>query len=115
VIDAIERKTTIRFPKRSRIAVIRWKALWHRLRLGTTGWRTRKDLAGKYGLAEPKTWSEYTSFVARLYEATGKPVLLPGGDPFFIDQLFAELVANNGGVLFDTVTFRPLANERAGR
>jgi ABC-type glycerol-3-phosphate transport system substrate-binding protein len=39
-------------------------------------------------------------------------ILLPGGDPFFIDQLFAELVANNGGILFNPSTYKPLFTSR---
>ena len=76
--------------------------------VGTTAFAYRKDVADKLGLTVPKTWPEYVIFVQRITASDGKlKLLLPGGDPFFVDQLFAELVANNGGVLFDPATNRP--------
>lgn len=76
--------------------------------VGTTAFAYRKDVAAKLGLSVPKTWAEYVSFVQKISESDSNlKLLLPGGDPFFIDQLFAELVANNGGVLFDPSTNRP--------
>ena len=80
--------------------------------VGVTGFAYRRDLADKLHLTEPLTWHDYVQFVKRMSEgSSGSPglsLLLPGGDPFFIDQLFAELVANNGGHLFDATTNRPL-------
>jgi multiple sugar transport system substrate-binding protein len=80
--------------------------------IGTTGWAYRKDLADTLGLAVPANWNEYVDFASRMKSGgggqSGLPVLLPGGDPFFVDQLFGELVANNGGKLFDPETNRPL-------
>ena len=76
--------------------------------VGTTGFAYRKDIAQQLNLQEPKTWDEYISFVGKINEKDNNlKVLLPGGDPFFIDQLFAELVANNNGKLFDPATNRP--------
>jgi ABC-type glycerol-3-phosphate transport system substrate-binding protein len=81
--------------------------------VGTTAFAYRKDIADKLHLAVPKTWTEYVDFVRRISDADPKlKLLLPGGDPFFIDQLFAELVANNGGVLFDPSTNRPKLTSR---
>ena len=76
--------------------------------VGTTAYAYRKDIQQKLGLSVPKTWKEYVAFVRAMHQESGGklPALLPGGDPFFIDQLFAELVANNGGKLFD-VSKRP--------
>jgi ABC-type glycerol-3-phosphate transport system substrate-binding protein len=80
--------------------------------VGTTGWSYRKDYSDRLGLSAPKTWTEYIAFARAMQEASSTEanltLLLPGGDPFFIDQLFAELVANNGGKLFDPETNRPL-------
>lgn len=77
--------------------------------VGTTGFAYRKDIADKLKLSQPKKWDEYVEFVKKMsQENDGKlKLLLPGGDPFFIDQLFAELVANNGGTLFNPETNRP--------
>jgi ABC-type glycerol-3-phosphate transport system substrate-binding protein len=71
--------------------------------VGTTAYAYRKDVAKKLGLSAPRTWKEYIAFVRAIFQTSGGklPALLPGGDPFFIDQLFAELVANDGGRLFD--------------
>jgi ABC-type glycerol-3-phosphate transport system substrate-binding protein len=82
--------------------------------VGTTGFAYRKDWATRLSLREPETWDQYIEFAKTIYEASnGKlKVLLPGGDPFFIDQLFAELIADNGGKLFDTSTNRPLLTSK---
>ncbi len=84
--------------------------------VGTTGFAYRKDVAEQYGLKPGTTWKEYLKFAEGMRKVTGDKlkVLLPGGDPFFIDQLFAELVANNGGRLFDASTSpqRPLLTSR---
>ncbi len=77
--------------------------------IGTTYFAYRKDIADKKGLSIPETWSQYLEFIKALTEDTdgdGKidqyGVILPGGTPFFMDQLTAELVASNGGRLFDS-------------
>lgn len=81
--------------------------------VGTTAFAYRKDTADALGLQPPRTWSEYIKFVQAISQKDPKQkVLLPGGDPFFIDQLFAELVANNGGRLFDPSTNRPLLDSK---
>ena len=76
--------------------------------LGTTYFAYRKDWAAEKKLQIPKTWNEYLAFVKALTEDTNGDgridrfgVTLPGGDPFFMDQLTGELVACNGGRLFD--------------
>jgi ABC-type glycerol-3-phosphate transport system substrate-binding protein len=81
--------------------------------VGTTGFAYRKDIAQQLNLQEPKIWNEYINFVEKIHSKDNKlKVLLPGGDPFFIDQLFAELVANNNGKLFDPVTNRPTLDSK---
>ncbi len=76
--------------------------------IGVTGWSVRKDIANDLKLPMPKTWQEYIAFSKKLYEYDSKLcIVLPGGSPFFIDQLFGELLANNGGRLFDAVTSLP--------
>src|SRR5207245_383270 len=79
-----------------------------------TGFAYRGDIVRKLKLQIPKTWKEFLPFCKAISQSSnGKTdVLLPGGDPFFIDQLFAELVANNGGKLFDPSTNRPLLTSR---
>ncbi|HEX8172493.1 MAG TPA: ABC transporter substrate-binding protein [Thermoanaerobaculia bacterium] len=82
--------------------------------VGTTGWAYRRDIAQRLGLATPTTWREYVQFARAMASRGGDNarVLLPGGDPFFIDQLVAELLANNGGRLFNPETNRPELNSR---
>ena len=76
--------------------------------IGTTYFSYRRDWAEAKGLAVPKTWQEYLTFAKALTQDTDSDgkidrfgVVLPGGSPFFMDQLTAELVASNGGRLFD--------------
>lgn len=83
--------------------------------LGVTGFAYRKDWADKAGIKkEPKTWSEFIDFAKTLIGSrhNKEKILLPGGDPFFIDQLFAELLANNNGKLFDPYTYQPLLTSK---
>jgi multiple sugar transport system substrate-binding protein len=82
--------------------------------VGTTGWAYRRDLAERAGVTPPTKWVDYPAFVQALKEANGSAsgFTLPGGSPFFVDQLFAELVANNGGILFDPNTHKPLFNSQ---
>lgn len=74
--------------------------------IGTTYFSYRKDWADEKGLQVPTTWNDYISFAKKLEDKdkTGKVnhygVILPGGSPFFVDQLFTELVASNGGRMF---------------
>lgn len=83
--------------------------------VGTTGFAYRKDIAAKLSLQIPTSWKSFVQFCKSISTHSGgkTKVLIPGGDPFFIDQLFAELVANNGGRLFDPSTNKPLFNTRA--
>ena len=71
--------------------------------LGITFYGYRKDVAQRLGLPIPGTWADYLGFVAQMQRAEpDQPgVLLPGSDPYFIDLLAVELLANNGGRLFD--------------
>jgi ABC-type glycerol-3-phosphate transport system substrate-binding protein len=80
--------------------------------MGITYFAYRKDIADKKGLQVPKTWDEYTAFVKSMGSEAkeGASVLLPGGDPFFMDQLTVELLASNGGRLFDENN-RPLLTD----
>jgi multiple sugar transport system substrate-binding protein len=70
---------------------------------GITYFGYRKDIADQKGLKVPQTWAEYEGFIKSMGAEVGKNgnVLLPGGDPFFVDQLAVELLASNGGHLFD--------------
>jgi ABC-type glycerol-3-phosphate transport system substrate-binding protein len=72
--------------------------------LGTTYWSYRKDWSTKKGLVQPSNWTEFIDFAKALHEPHpvdgGDPhygTILPGGSPFFIDQLAIELLASNGG------------------
>lgn len=88
--------------------------------VGTTYFAYRKDWAAARGLPVPDTWRDYLAFVKALTEDSdhdGKidryGVILPGGSPFFMDQFTVELVASNGGRLFDpngrpTLTEKPV-------
>ena len=72
--------------------------------VGITYFAYRRDVARELGLEIPVTWEQYLDFVRRLRERGGTDgtILLPGGDPFFIDQLAVELLSANGGRLFDS-------------
>ena len=66
--------------------------------IGTTYYSYRSDWANKKD-SKSLTWDEY---IKMLNEIKNKPgAILPGGSSFFMDQLFAETVACNGGRLFD--------------
>jgi multiple sugar transport system substrate-binding protein len=67
----------------------------------------RKDLAKKAGVSPPKTWAEFVETAKKLTLDTngdGKTdvygLTIPG-DNLFINILVGELIAANGGVLFD--------------
>lgn len=59
----------------------------------------RKDLLDAAGVAVPTTWDEMISTCQRLTEPAQKryPVYFPGGDRFFVDAIFFETLASNGG------------------
>ena len=71
--------------------------------MGVTYFSYRRDIVDSLDLTLPSTWQEYVQYLATLKQAIpdADPILLPGGSPFFIDQLAAELLASNGGRLFD--------------
>ena len=76
--------------------------------VGTTYFAYRKDWAAEKNLTIPTTWQEYLAFVKALSADTDGDgsvdrfgVILPGGAPFFMDQLTVELIASNGGRLFE--------------
>jgi multiple sugar transport system substrate-binding protein len=67
----------------------------------------RKDLAAKAGVKAPKIWADLVAAAKALTLDTngdGKPdiygITLPG-DNLFINILLGELIASNGGMLFD--------------
>lgn len=68
--------------------------------MGTTSiayrdaWRPR-------GLNDPQTWPQLISFADALAkQRSAAPFILPGKDPFFIDQLVNEIVVSLGGSLY---------------
>ncbi len=72
--------------------------------VGTTFWSLLPEqLAPGEDLSRVRLWSDYLAVAQRARAANPERnrVTLPGGSPFFMDQLFAELVANAGGRLFD--------------
>jgi ABC-type glycerol-3-phosphate transport system substrate-binding protein len=84
--------------------------------VGTTFWAYRRDIFEKQRIAPPKTWAELLAAVVKARkDDKNLVVLLPGASPFFIDQLFAELAANNGGRLFNPSTGDPELNTAAIR
>jgi multiple sugar transport system substrate-binding protein len=68
----------------------------------------RIDLLKKLGLGTPKTWDEFLAMAQAMKTYYPAPVLLCGGTDFLLDQLFVNLVASNGGRMFDPQTNRPL-------
>lgn len=78
--------------------------------VGTTFWATRADkLPMSTNLSEIKSWADYLDLLQQVAKnEKGASVILPGGSSFFIDQLYSELLANAGGILFDPTTKQPL-------
>jgi len=68
----------------------------------------RVDLLEKLGRGAPKTWDEFLALAEAMKAYYPTPVLLCGGTDFLLDQLFVNLVASNGGRMFDPATNRPL-------
>jgi multiple sugar transport system substrate-binding protein len=60
----------------------------------------RKDLVKKLGLKPPKTWAELVANARALTQPGMYGITLPG-DNLFINILLGELIASNGGTLFD--------------
>lgn len=69
--------------------------------VGVTGFAFDAKLAAARNLQPPTTWAEALSFMEEMAKESGGRTILPGADPFFMDQYFGELIANNGGRLFD--------------
>lgn len=72
--------------------------------VGTTFWSVRSDqIPSDAELSEIDTWSEYLELMSPATEEVegADRATLPGASPFFMDQLFSELVVNAGGNLFD--------------
>jgi ABC-type glycerol-3-phosphate transport system substrate-binding protein len=84
--------------------------------VGTTFWSILGErLPPNESLSEVKTWDDYVRLakLARAADPNRNRVTLPGAAPFFMDQLFGELVANAGGRLFNekgcpTLTSKPV-------
>lgn len=77
----------------------------------TAQWGYRKDLFETIGQPLPISWSEYLEVAKRLTTDDRFGVMLPGGDPLFIEFLLAQFVACNGGRLYEP-TGRPAYTER---
>jgi ABC-type glycerol-3-phosphate transport system substrate-binding protein len=60
----------------------------------------RKDLAKKLGLKAPKTWADLVANAKAFTQPGMYGITLPG-DNLFINILLGELIASNGGALFD--------------
>jgi len=60
----------------------------------------RKDLVQKLGLKPPKTWADLVANAKALTSQGMYGITLPG-DNLFINILLGELIASNGGTLFD--------------
>lgn len=71
--------------------------------VGTTFWSGLADrLPAGTDLARVSTWDDYLALArhAHASDPVRNRVTIPGAAPFFMDQLFGELVANAGGRLF---------------
>jgi len=60
----------------------------------------RKDLVQKLGLKPPKTWADLIANAKALTQPGMYGITIPG-DNLFINILLGELIASNGGMLFD--------------
>jgi multiple sugar transport system substrate-binding protein len=60
----------------------------------------RKDLVQKLGLKPPKTWADLIANAKALTQPGIYGITIPG-DNLFINILLGELIASNGGTLFD--------------
>lgn len=86
--------------------------------VGTTFFAYRRDWAAEAGYAadfQPTDWASLTEFVRRLDKVArshGKrgAVILPGRDPFFMEQFFTEVCASASTDLWARTTFRPRLN-----
>jgi len=93
----------------------KWYGLVHAS--GTSLMIYRKDLAKKLGIEPPKTWDDFVKIAEKLTideNKDGKPEiygLTMPGDNLFINILVGEMMAANGGKLFDEKN-RPLFESR---
>ena len=72
--------------------------------VGSTFWSIRTDLIpDSQNIEEITTWSDYLNFAVEVNKTNPEhlKVTIPGGSPFFVDQLYAEMIANSGGRIFD--------------
>jgi ABC-type glycerol-3-phosphate transport system substrate-binding protein len=90
--------------------------------VGVTGWTFDMRKAGGANLPYPPettgTISDEGLFRYLAQVRSRNPdarVLLPGGTPFFMEQLFGELVGNAGGRLYDPATRQFLLNTEPAR
>lgn len=79
----------------------------------------RKDWLKQKGLPHPETWADLERMLAAFTEDLDNDGImdrygidLPGGDPFFINILFSELTASNGGTLFDEKGMPTLTDQK---
>lgn len=77
--------------------------------VGSTFWSIRTDYIPKsWDINKVETWTDYLKLVEDTKKAhEDYRVILPGGSPFFIDQLYGELLANMKGRFFDPNTLMP--------
>ncbi len=71
--------------------------------VGTTFWSVLAErLPPGENLSNVRTWNDYLALAQRVHAADPdrNRITVPGGAPFFMDQLFGEMVANAGGRLF---------------
>lgn len=72
----------------------------------------RKDLLDKSGIALPKTWQDMLAAAEKLTKPGQYGIYFPGGDRFFVDAIFFEVLASNGGHAFDSNGKPDLDNAR---
>lgn len=80
--------------------------------VGSTFWLLRSDMLDpSVDIEAISTWSEYIDAINVSVNSEDDPkVILPGGSPFFIHQLYGELLANAGGKFFDPNSHKPTLN-----
>lgn len=111
VIDDVEKANGEIFPAVKDLQLFDKKRYGLAYAVGVTGWTFDARKSGGVALPYPadttKTITEDALFGYLAKVKARNPqaaVLLPGGTPFFMDQLFGELVANAGGRLYDPAT-----------
>ena len=115
VVKAIGKSNIWEHYKKLCFADGKWYGLVHAS--GTSLMIYRKDLAKKLGIEPPKTWDDFVKIAEKLTideNKDGKPEiygLTMPGDNLFINILVGEMMAANGGKLFDEKN-RPLFESR---